>query len=139
MAAPNLRNVSGPLVSNTAREANEFGVKGGALSPLQTVDRLPTDDPFDLSHPIASGATVTIFRMPTMRPPYIEGRAVIKAVARRRDFYWVEFPGDPALKQRAVFYNYQNDPGRFLEMLTALWRASNAPDVDEFFPPDKND
>jgi hypothetical protein len=103
---------------------------------MATPGRVKRPEPaFDAKHPIAVGATVTIIKISHSTGPFIEGCAVIKGVARGPHSYWVEFPGDPAVKRRVVFYNYQNDPRRLLEMLEAIWRASDVPVSGEFFPP----
>jgi hypothetical protein len=76
---------------------------------------------------------VTVIRLPRGAAPFVEGRAVVKSAAAERHRYRVQFDGDPAVRQRVVHPDYQNDPERLLQILLDLWRASNAPDHSEFF------
>lgn len=85
------------------------------------------------SHPIPVGTRVTVLRM-SRAVAAIEGRAVVKGIARGRNFYRVQFSGDPAVRQRIVHPEYQNNPDRMLEILRDLWRASSTPEVPDFFP-----
>jgi hypothetical protein len=84
------------------------------------------------SHPIPIGATVTVLSLPTGMPPRIEGRAVIKGIARGPHKYQVEF-GDPVLRERVIHPDYQSNPEIYLQVLRDLWRGTNTPNVDEFF------
>ncbi|HEX4409037.1 MAG TPA: hypothetical protein VH206_09705 [Xanthobacteraceae bacterium] len=88
---------------------------------------------FVTEHPIAVGSKVTIFKIQNGQAPFVEGCAVVELPAISPHAYWVRFPGDPLLKQRVVFYDYQNNPERLLEILQSLWRSSNTPEIDEFF------
>jgi hypothetical protein len=89
------------------------------------------------SHPIPVGTQVTVLRM-SQAGASIEGRAVVKDIARGRNFYRVQFCCDPAVRQRIVHPEYQNNPDRMLEILRDLWRTSSTPAVADFFPPDEN-
>lgn len=88
--------------------------------------------------PIRAGETVTVIRLPHGGAPFVEGRAVVKGAAAERHHYRVQFDGDPAVRQRVVHPDYQNDPERLLQILLDLWRASDAPDHSEFFPDHNN-
>jgi hypothetical protein len=85
------------------------------------------------SHPIPVGAQVTVLRMSTAGAS-IEGRAVVKEIARGPHRYLVQFSGDPLVRQRIVHPEYQRDPERMLEIMLDLWSASSTPEVAEFFP-----
>ena len=99
----------------------------------EDVARLTNSVP-DGSHPIATGATVSIFRIFRRRAPLVEGRAVIKDVAHGRHRYRVQFIGDLLLKERIVHPDYQHDPERMVEIMRDLWRASATEAFDDFFP-----
>lgn len=89
----------------------------------------------NLSHPLAIGETVVVVRLPTTRPPFIEGRAIIRDIAQARHSYWLEFIGDPCLTERVVHPDLQRDPERALQVLLDIWRAGDAmPNVADFFP-----
>jgi hypothetical protein len=88
------------------------------------------------AHPIPVHERVAILRVPESGAPFIEGRAVVREVARGPHCYLVQFTGDPLLKQRIVHPDYQADPERMLEILRDLWRASSTPEVSDFFPED---
>jgi hypothetical protein len=100
--------------------------------------RRPRQHAADLRHPIRDGETVTVIRLPHSSPPFVEGRAVVQGTAADRHWYRVQFDGDPAVRQRVVHRDYQNDPERLLQILLDLWRASDAPDHSEFFPNHEN-
>jgi hypothetical protein len=88
----------------------------------------------DLLHPIAIGKTVAVLRLSPGMPPYMEGLAIIKSPGRGRDLYHVQFAGDPAPRERVIHPDYQRNAERFVEILRDLWRAYDAPDIDDFFP-----
>jgi hypothetical protein len=100
--------------------------------------RAQQNEVFDASHPIAVGATVTVLKLSQSVAPAIEGVAVIEGVAPGKHEYLVRFLGDPSARKRVVHHDYQENPEQFLEMLRDLWRASNTPQIEEFFP-DTND
>jgi hypothetical protein len=87
-------------------------------------------------HPIQIGQVVAVLRLPTARPPFIEGRAVIKGNAKGPHFYRIQFAGDPRICERFVHPAYQKNPDAALAWLVELWVASLRPDHDEFFPDD---
>ncbi len=89
-------------------------------------------------YPIRAGETVTVIRLPRCGAPFVEGRAVVKGATAEPHRYRVQFHGDPAVRQRVVHPDYQNDPERLLQILLDLWRASCAPDHSEFFPDHDN-
>jgi hypothetical protein len=64
----------------------------------------------------------------------IEGRAVVREIARGPHRYLVQFSGDPLPRQRIVHPEYQRDPERMLEIMLDLWRASSTSEVADFFP-----
>ena len=88
---------------------------------------------FEQTHPIPIGETVTVLSLPIGSPPRIEGHAVIRGIARGRHRYFMCFDRDPILRERTAHSAYQRDPDAFLQVLLDLWRASNAPAVEEFF------
>jgi hypothetical protein len=109
---------------------------------MPTNERKPVlvlaDHLVDDAHPIAVGATVTIFRLPRHRAPFIEGRAMIRGIMPARNRYRVQFLGDRAVRQRVVHHEFQPNPKQTLKMLLELWCASNEADADEFYPPHDN-
>jgi hypothetical protein len=105
-------------------------------------ERVPkrVDDVSDASHPIPTGETVTVLRLPRTAAPFIEGRAVIKGPMRGSHHYWVVFNGEVVARQRFVHAEYQGAAAeRLLEIMVEIWRASNSPAIDEFFPFEEND
>jgi hypothetical protein len=72
-------------------------------------------------------------RVPRTEAPFIEGRAVVKGIARGRHRYRVQFTGDPTVRLRVVHPEYQDAPEQFLEVMLDFWRASNAPDISDYF------
>ena len=108
-------------------------LKAQSVSKCGSVSRDP-------SHRLTIGETVAVVRLPTTMPPSIEGRAIIRDFAQASHCYWLEFIGDPCLRERMVHPDFQHDPERALQVLRCLWRAeAAAPDIDEFFPdPDSN-
>src|SRR5262249_29002883 len=85
------------------------------------------------SHPIPVGTRATVLRM-SPAGASVEGRGVVKEIARGRHRYLVQFSGDPVLRERIIHPDYQADPERLLEILVDLWRASSTPAVADFFP-----
>ena len=84
-------------------------------------------------HPIQIGQAVAVIRLPTARPPFIEGRAVIRGYAKGRHFYRVQFAGDPRICERFVHPVYQKNPDATLAWLVELWLGSLRSDHDDFF------
>jgi hypothetical protein len=100
---------------------------------LNRLNAMP-EEPVASSHPIPAGELVTVIRVQPASAISIEGRAVIKGPARTPNSYHVQFLGDPVVRERIVHPDYQSDPERFLQILRDLWRANDAPDIDDFFP-----
>jgi hypothetical protein len=94
--------------------------------------------PADSSHPLAIGETIPVLSLAAAMLPRIEGRAVIRGAASGPHWYYVQFIGDPIVRERVVHPGYQRDPQRFLQILLDLWRASGSSSFDEFFPDDTN-
>jgi hypothetical protein len=88
----------------------------------------------DLLHRIGTGETVKVLRISRTAGPCIEGHAVIKGPAPGRHRYRVQFAGDPIPRERVIHPDYQRNAERFVEILRDLWRAYDAPDIDDFFP-----
>ena len=90
----------------------------------------------DTSRPIQVGERVAIFRISQINGPFIEGRAVVKARVRGPHRYRVRFEVDGASRERVVRREFQHNPEAWLEILRDIWRASNEPAFDDFFPED---
>jgi hypothetical protein len=97
------------------------------------------DSASDESHPIPLGEIVTVLRLPRTAAPFIEGRAVVvKHIEKAR--YQVRFLAETALRERIVHREYQGAAAeRLLEIMLEIWRASNSPAIDEFFPFEEDD
>ncbi|MFZ0425217.1 MAG: hypothetical protein WAL80_20255 [Xanthobacteraceae bacterium] len=104
------------------------------LSDRRPVTKQPAKTAETAHHPIAIGATVTVLTVTRAGLLSIEGIAEIRGHAQGRHRYLVRFIGDPVVRRRTVHHDYQPDPNHMLEMMLDIWRASNAPEFDEFFP-----
>jgi len=82
-------------------------------------------------HPVRPGERVTVYRVPLLSRPFIEGRAtVLKPIAHMRDLYRVQFENERRSHRRLVHPgDWQSDPDRLLAALTGHWHASINPDL----------
>lgn len=86
-------------------------------------------------HPLGIGETVAVVRLSDAWPPFIEGRATIRRTSEAPHCYWVQFPGDPVLRERVVHPDYQQDPVRWLAILNDLREPEiNGQRFPDFFP-----
>jgi hypothetical protein len=89
------------------------------------------------SYPVTVGDTVTVLRIPRATAPFIEGRAVVvKHIANAR--YQVRFSDEAVIRERVVHEAYQRNPEGMLDIILDIWRGTNTPAIDEFFPEDKD-
>jgi len=81
--------------------------------------------------PAYTGETVSIYHIPVMRRPFIEGRArIIEAVRGLSDLYRVQFEGEYVTRLRLVHGGiWQSDPEAMSEALLNHFRVSLMPEL----------
>jgi hypothetical protein len=124
--APTTRRCACVATATALRMRNTMSTKGRE----QVLKRMTSR----ASHQIPIGETVAVLGMRASGAPFIEGRAVVKEIARGPHRYLVQFADDPVPRQRVVHPEYQRDPERMVEIMLDLWGASTTPAVPDFFP-----